>query len=261
MSSSTPFFPARSWDTVVTPSCSPRDGDVRGSSSRCAPPSLSPAPPCDLSVLLSVPRGYLQPQPLFPARKSPLPMCPVPQSCPQRPQIQPQCSPVSPRTHRSSCNASQCPQHPQVQPQYLPGPCFQGTQQCNSLVASSTPKSNHGAPQHPKSHPNTSHWYHPSNHSPTHQIRPPVLPSTQTPIPSVPQHPQFPPPVPPRSSNSSLPCPTLPVLLPTSHSMPSPTPGPPQDPGVPRPPMRVKAAFQGRHPGVSTSARYAPRSR
>lgn len=149
MSSSTPFLPARSWDTVASPSCSPGEGDVRGFCSPCTPPSLSPAPLCDPSVLLNV--AHLQPQPLFPAPKSLLPLCPVPQSCSQH---------------------------------------AQGKHQCNSLVLPSTPKS----------HPNTSHWYHPSNPTSAHQIRPQVLPSTQTPIPSVPQHPQFPPPVAPSSS-------------------------------------------------------------
>lgn len=129
MSSSTPFLPARSWDTVVTPSCSPGDGDVRGSCFPCTPPSLCPAPLCDPGVLLSVPRGYLQPQSLFLALKSLLPVCPVPQSCSQHPQVQPQCSPVPPappsptpvppKTLLPGYPAVQfpgAPQHPQIQP-------------------------------------------------------------------------------------------------------------------------------------------------
>lgn len=173
MSSSTPFFPARSWDTVANPSCSPGDGDGRGFCSPCTPPSLSPDPLYDTSVLLSVPRGYLQPQPLFPAPKSLLPVCQTPQSRSHHPQVQPQYSqcPTNPAAMLPSASAS-----PNPTPVPPTGPCFQGTQQCISLLIPSTLKS----------HPITSHWYHPPNPTPAHQIRPPVLPSAQTPIPSSP---------------------------------------------------------------------------
>lgn len=149
MSSSTPFLPARSWDTVVNPSCSPGGGDVRGFCSPYTPLSLSPAPLCDPSVFLSVPRGYLQvaslysqhPNPCFYCALYPNPSFSIPKSSPSAPQCSqgptnppamlpsapsiPKSNPSTPRTLLPGYPAVQfpcAPQHPQIQPRCSPAP-------------------------------------------------------------------------------------------------------------------------------------------